>query len=396
MKIFIVFGTRPEAIKLAPLIYRLRGTFSVTTVSSGQHSELLQQVIDFFKIQPHYSFGCMVHKPGLEHLYECIHRGMRKAIDREEPDLIIVQGDTFSSYAAGFVGFMFKKPVFHVEAGLRTFQKYSPFPEEMLRVLISRITDFHFAPTLRSKENLIAEGIPDDKIMITGNTIVDALRLADRIMDEKAVMRELRVQNGRFVNLIGRRKLILVTSHRRENIGTPLRNICSAVKRLAKNHADACFIWPLHKNPEVIETVNSEMAERPGNIFLTETLSYQTLIYLMKRSHLVMTDSGGIQEEVPAFSKPVLILRETTERPEVIDAGFGFLVGTDEHKIIDVFSRLYNDRKIQKKISKIPNPFGDGEASDRIYRFLTSDNMRFYIRNFHSSPRAVKKSFVRI
>lgn len=385
MKIFIVFGTRPEAIKLAPLIYRLRDNFTVQLVSSGQHSELLQQAIDFFKIHPNYSFGCMTKQGELERLYECIHRQMRAAIEMEKPDLIIVQGDTFSAYSASFVGFMLKKPVFHVEAGLRTFKKFSPFPEEMLRILISRTADFHFTPTIKARENLIAEGVKEDRIIITGNTIVDAIFLAERLMDEKAVVRELTNQNNSVMDMIKSRKLVLVTSHRRENIGTPLHNICRALKHLAKKHRDFCFLWPLHKNPKVREIISEEMVDIPENIILTETLSYQTLLYLMKNSYIIMTDSGGIQEEVPTFGKPVMILRDTTERREVVDSGIGFLVGSNEKKIVDVFSRLDNDKDVQKAISNIPNPFGDGTASEKIYQFLTRDDIQSFIMNYNSS-----------
>ncbi len=387
MKIFIVFGTRPEAIKLAPLIYRLRNDFSVKVVSSGQHSELLQQVIDFFDIQPNYSFGCMTRQGELERLYECIHRKMRTAIEQDQPDLIIVQGDTFSSYSASFVGFMLKKPVLHVEAGLRTFEKFSPFPEEMLRVLISRTADFHFTPTIKARDNLLSEGVGDDRIIMTGNTIVDAIFLAEKLMDEKTVIEELTTQNNGSMDLLNSKKLVLVTSHRRENIGEPLRNICRALKHLAYMNGDIRFVWPLHKNPKVREIVDEEMAERPENIILMETLSYQSLLYLMKKSYIIMTDSGGIQEEVPTFGKPVIILRDTTERSEVIDAGIGFLVGCDEKKIIDVFSRLDNDKDIRKTIADIPNPFGDGSASERIYQFLKRDDVQSFIMNYNSSGR---------
>ncbi len=384
MKIFIVFGTRPEAIKLAPLIYKLREQFSVRVVSSGQHSELLQQVIDFFRIEPDYSFGCMTEKPDLEHLYECIHKKMRTAIDKEDPDLIIVQGDTFSAYSACFVGFLLKKPVFHLEAGLRTFKKFSPFPEEMLRLLISRISDLHFAPTEKSQGNLLNEGISKDRVFITGNTVVDALHLADKFLDENAVLEELSGQYDNIKNIINEKKLILVTSHRRENIGEPLKQICSALIQLAASYKDTIFLWPLHKNPAVREIVSVEMKDKPENIILTETLSYQTMIYLMKNSHIIMTDSGGIQEEAPTFSKPVMILREDTERQEVIDSGFGFLVGSDKNRIVEVFASLYNDAGIHETLSKIPNPFGDGLASERILQCLMRSDIKSFIETYNS------------
>lgn len=387
MKIFIVFGTRPEAIKLAPLIYRLREKFDVRTISSGQHSDLLNQVIEFFRIEPDYSFGCMTEKPDLEHLYECIHREMRMAIDKEEPDLIVVHGDTFSTYSACFVGFLLKKPVFHLEAGLRTFQKFSPFPEEMLRVLVSRIADYHFAPTQRAWENLVNEGVHKDRIIITGNTIVDALLLADTLMDEEAVLEELAKESQKIQEYLTQRKLVLVTSHRRENIGDPLRHICRSLRSLAHEYPDTFFLWPLHKNPMVREIVSEEMGERPESIVLTETLSYPTMIYLLKKSHIIMTDSGGIQEEVPTFGKPVMVMRDTTERQEVIDAGIGFLVGSDEEKIHEIFTMLHNDRKIRAAIAEKANPFGDGNASERIFQFFMRDDIRSFVKNYNVSTR---------
>ncbi|MEE8329846.1 MAG: UDP-N-acetylglucosamine 2-epimerase (non-hydrolyzing) [Thermodesulfovibrionia bacterium] len=389
MKIFIVFGTRPEAIKLVPLIYALKDSFTLKVVSSGQHSELLKQVIDFFRIKTDYSFGCMTEKPDLERLYECIHREMRKAIDKENPDLIIVQGDTFTSYSAAFVGFMLKKPVFHLEAGLRTFKRFSPFPEEMLRLLVSRLADFHFSPTRKALENLVSEGIRKDRILITGNTIVDALLLSQKLTDENMVLQELACQDNNIIELLKSKKLVLFTSHRRENIGEPLKKICRTLKKLAKSHEDIFFLWPLHKNPMVREIVFEEMKDKPDNIVLTDTLSYQTIVYLMKNSHIIMTDSGGIQEEVPTFGKPVLILRDITERPEIVDSGLGFIVGSDEDRIIEVFSRINSDIKKYDAFSKIRNPFGDGKASERILQLLQLDSVRSFIDNYPSSSEDV-------
>jgi UDP-N-acetylglucosamine 2-epimerase len=385
VKIFIVLGTRPEAIKFAPLIYRLREHFPVRVISSGQHSELLRQVIDFFKIEIDHSFGCMTEKPDLENLYECIHREMRIAIDREEPDLIFVQGDTFSTYSACFVGYLLKKPVFHLEAGLRTFKKFSPFPEEMLRVLVSRIADFHFAPTIKAQKNLLAEGIERDKILITGNTVVDALYLAEKLLDEHSVLEELQSERSDIQRLLKNMKLILITSHRRENIGEPMKNVCRALNILARKYNGTLFLWPVHKNPRVRKIVSDEMADRPENILLTETLSYQTIIYLMKKSHIIMTDSGGIQEEVPSFGKPLMILRDATERNEVVDAGIGFMVGSDMNMITSVFKKLHDDTDIRKTISEIPNPFGDGRACERILKFLMRDDIKSYVEHYSDS-----------
>ncbi|OGL46763.1 MAG: UDP-N-acetylglucosamine 2-epimerase [Candidatus Schekmanbacteria bacterium RBG_16_38_10] len=389
MKIFIVFGTRPEAIKFVPLIYTFKDTFTVRVISSGQHSELLKQVTDFFKIKLDYSFGCMKETGDLEHLYECIHREMRKAIERENPDLIFVQGDTFTSYSASFVGFMFKKPVFHLEAGLRTFNRFSPFPEEMLRVLVGRLADFHFTPTKKAAKNLLSEGVNENRILIAGNTIVDALLLAQTLADENMILKELSNQNPTLKNLLETKKLVLITSHRRENIGTPLKKICRAIKYLAKNHEDTFFLWPMHKNPMVKGIVLEEMRDRPDNIILTDALSYQAMGYLMKKSYIILTDSGGIQEEAPTFGKPILILRDTTERPEVVDSGIGFLVGTEEEKIIEGFTQLKDDKRIYETFLNIRNPFGDGKAAERILKFLMLDEVRAFIENYPSSSEEI-------
>lgn len=385
MKVFIVFGTRPEAIKLAPVIYSLRERFDVRIISTGQHLDMVHQVTDFFRLIPDYSFGCMTEKPDLEKLHECIQKEMRIAIDSEDPDLIIVQGDTLTTYAAAFVGFMLKKPVFHVEAGLRSFNKYSPFPEETLRVLVSRLVDFHFVPTLRAYKNLLSEGIRKDRIIITGNTVVDAILLAQRLVNENAILKELSGYDQKIEKLLNTMRLVLITVHRRENIGAPLREICRAIRFLSERYKDVLFLWPLHKNPEVREIVLEELMNRQENIVFTEALSYQTMIYLMKRSHILMTDSGGIQEEASTFGKPVLILRDTTERPEVVDAGIGFIVGKDKERITEVFSQFYEDEDIYRAISKISNPFGDGKASEKILQFLMLDNIKDFIKWYPSS-----------
>jgi UDP-N-acetylglucosamine 2-epimerase (non-hydrolysing) len=389
MKIFIVFGTRPEAIKLAPLIYKLREYNNLRVVSSGQHLELLNQVIDFYKIQPDYSFGCMMDGQDLEGLYKCIHRKMRIAIDTENPDLIIVQGDTFTTYSAAFVGSMLKKPVFHVEAGLRTAKKFFPFPEEMLRSLVSRIADFHFAPTPKAANNLLAEGIREDRVFITGNTVVDAFNLASTLLDEEQVLREIARNDPKIPQMLNGRKLVLVTSHRRENIGEPLLNICRVVKSLGIEHRDTLFLWPLHMNPDVRNTIQREMRSRPDNIFLTEAFTYPTMVYLMQRASIIMSDSGGIQEEASTIGKPVIILRESTERPEVLESGYGFLTEDDYNKITDVFGILHANNIAYKDQAQKPNPFGDGRASERILNFLQLEEIRTFIQNYPESAEDV-------
>jgi UDP-N-acetylglucosamine 2-epimerase (non-hydrolysing) len=385
MKIFIIFGTRPEAIKLAPVICSLRKSFPIRVVSSGQHLDLTEQVIDFFELHPDYKFGCMTKKPDLENLYMCLARNIKGLIEREDPDLIIIQGDTLTAFAACFMGFMLKKPVFHVEAGLRTFRKFLPYPEEMLRVLMSRIADVHFAPTRQAAENLILEGIRKDRIIITGNTVVDALLLAQTLIDEKRVINDLSQNGANAETLMSGKKLVLVTSHRRENIGVPLKNICKAVKRLAREYKNTIFLWALHKNIEVRNIVLEMMKSRPKNLLIAEAFSYETMVYLMKKSHILLTDSGGIQEEAPAFGKPVIILRDTTERPEVIDSGFGFLAGSNVEKIMNIFSKIHRNKDMYAHLAKKKNPFGDGKASERIRQFLMLDTVQSFIKNYPSS-----------
>jgi len=385
MKIFIVFGTRPEAIKLAPLIHKLKKSFDVRVVSSGQHLELTEQVIEFFGLRPNYMFGCMTKKPDLEKLYMCIAMNIRGLIDHEDPDLIIVQGDTLTAFATAFVGFMLRKPVFHLEAGLRTLKKFLPYPEEMLRLLLSRIADVHFTPTRQAARNLIAEGIRRDRILITGNTVVDALFLAQTLVDEKRVFDDLTFNGAEGRVLKSDKKLVLITSHRRENIGEPLQNICRAVKKLAQHYKDTVFLWSLHKNVKVRNIVFDVMKSRPKNLLIAEAFSYETMVYLMQKSHIILTDSGGVQEEAPAFGKPVIILRDTTERPEVIEAGFGILAGCGEENIIRVYRRIDNDAALHKRLSKKPNPFGDGKAAEKIHAFIKLPRVRSFIKNYPAS-----------
>jgi UDP-N-acetylglucosamine 2-epimerase (non-hydrolysing) len=389
MKIFIVFGTRPEAIKLAPLIYKLRDSNNLRVVSSGQHLELLNQVIDFYKLQPDYSFGCLMDGQDLEGLYKCIHRKMRIAIDTEDPDVIIVQGDTFTTYSAAFVGSMLKKPVFHVEAGLRTEKKFFPFPEEMLRSLVSRIADFHFAPTPRAANNLLAEGVREDRILITGNTVVDAFYLALTLLDEEKIFLEITQNDPQILKMLNGKKLVLITSHRRENIGDPLVNICRVVKSLGADYRDTLFLWPLHMNPDVRNTIQREMRGRPDNIFLTEAFTYPTMVYLMQKASIIMSDSGGIQEEASTLGKHVIILRESTERPEVLESGYGFLTKDDFDKITDVFSKLHANNNEFKDLARKSNPFGDGKASERILNFLQLEEIRTFVQNYPESAEDI-------
>jgi UDP-N-acetylglucosamine 2-epimerase (non-hydrolysing) len=314
---------------------------------------------------------------------------MRIAIDTEDPDLIIVQGDTFTTYSAAFVGGMLKKPVFHVEAGLRTSKKFFPFPEEMLRSLVSRIADIHFAPTQRAADNLLDEGIREDRILITGNTVVDAFNLALTLLDEEQIMSEIARNDPKIPKMFDEKKLVLVTSHRRENIGKPLSNICRAVKSLGLEYKDSLFLWPLHMNPDVRNIIQKEMGNRSDNIFLTEAFTYPTMVYLMQKASIIMSDSGGIQEEASTIGKPVIILRESTERPEVLESGYGFLTEDNVEKIFDVFGVLHANKNGHRDLAKRKNPFGDGRASERILNFLQLEEIRTFIRNYPDSAEEV-------
>ncbi|MBN1445045.1 MAG: UDP-N-acetylglucosamine 2-epimerase (non-hydrolyzing) [Candidatus Omnitrophica bacterium] len=386
MKIAIVFGTRPEVIKLAPIIYALKNHFKLTTVFSGQHTSLINNALSFFDITPDYTFSCMNKKPDLGTLTARINREMSAVFKKEKPKAVIVQGDTMTTYTAAFQGFLSKMPVVHVEAGLRTNNKFSPYPEEVLRTLVSRIADFHFAPTAGARENLLSEKIRRDRILITGNTVVDALLLAERMLDEKEIFSELsKALSMDAGEGFRKKKTVLVTSHRRENISFGLKQICSAVNTLSDRYKNLLFIWPLHKNPDVRKIVFREINKRRENILITEALSYPATVYLMRKSVIIMTDSGGIQEEAPTFRRPVLVLRESTERPEIIESGTGFLTGTDDKKICRVFSKLYEDRDFYKRATRVKNPFGDGKASERILKFFLNRDVQDFISRYPAS-----------
>ena len=394
MKIAIVFGTRPELIKLAPVIFALQKDFDLATIFSGQHTSLVENALSFFGIKPDYNFDCMNRKADLGALTAKIHKEMSGVFRKERPGAIVVQGDTMTAYTAAFQGFLNKIPVAHVEAGLRTNNKFSPYPEEMLRNLVSRIADFHFAPTESAKKNLLREKTRGDRILVTGNTVVDSLLMAERLLDEREVTAELAAYSPGIKGLLEKKKIVLVTSHRRENIAGGLREICSAINTLAMKHGDALFIWPLHKNPDVRKGILESINRRAGNILLTEALSYPATVYLMRKSFMIMTDSGGIQEEAPTFKHPVLVLREFTERPEVVESGIGFLTGADEKKIISAFSRLWEDKKFYRSVTGIKNPFGDGKASRRILNFFRSREVMDFMADYPgSSGRKFKIGF---
>ncbi len=377
MKTLIAFGTRPEAVKLTPIIKKSENTVVLNT---GQHKELLEPVLDLFKIKPNYTLECQ--NPDLLYNFQCISLHSRNVLKREKPDIVMVQGDTLTTFAVSFATFLEKTPLIHLEAGLRSKNRFSPFPEEMFRVLTDDIADVYLAPTKRAYENLTAEGKREDRIFIVGNTVIDALYLALEYMNEEREYDMLaNLLNIDAENLKGKDK-VLITSHRRESFGDPLRNICRAVKRLAKEYPEVLFIWSLHRNPQVRKTVFEEMTHIPNNLILTEALSYTQTVLLMRDSEVILTDSGGIQEEAPTFKKPVLVLRDVTERIEAYEAGFSILVGRDEERIVREFKRVYKNETLKNQLANKVNPYGDGLATERILSLYRCEQFISMVRDY--------------
>lgn len=375
----LVFGTRPEAIKMAPLVKEFQKdlvAFQTIVCVTGQHREMLDQVLHLFNITPDYDLNIM--KSGQD-LYDVTSRvliGMRKVLKEVLPDIVLVHGDTTTSTAAALAAFYQQIPVGHVEAGLRTFNIYSPWPEEMNRQITGRIATYHFSPTQLSRENLLKEGITDEKIIVTGNTVIDALHVVvDRIKKDKLLERELSealLLSGYDVNrLHNGKRLVLITGHRRENFGDGFVAICKAIKALTEKYPEVDFIYPMHLNPNVRKPIYEVFGENQlSNICFVEPLEYLSFVYLMEKSAIVLTDSGGIQEEAPGLGKPVLVMRDTTERPEALEAGTVKLVGKDYNKIVSEVSVLLDNQTYYDKMSKAVNPYGDGQASGRIVDVL--------------------------
>jgi UDP-N-acetylglucosamine 2-epimerase (non-hydrolysing) len=357
-RFLFVFGTRPEAIKLAPLVGQLRETGRVQVCVTGQHREMLDQVLTFFSISPDYDLNIMARNQGLFAVTAKALGLMEAVIEESRPDLIIVQGDTTTAFAGALAGFYKKIKVAHVEAGLRSFDRFSPFPEEMNRILAGHIADYHFAPTKNARLNLLKENIPDKSIFVVGNTVIDALLLGLSI-----VKKNERPFYEYFRFLDFSKKILLVTGHRRESFGRPFENICRALREIARD--DVEIVYPVHLNPNVRRHVYP-LLKGIRNIHLTDPLDYPFLIWLMKRSYLVLTDSGGIQEEAPSLGKPVLVLRDVTERTEGIEEGTALLVGTDRRRIVDAARVLLYNRAEYRKMAKRRNPYGDGKAAERI------------------------------
>lgn len=358
-KILIIIGTRPEAIKMAPIISALKKEelFSVKVVATAQHRELLDQVLSVFGICPDIDMNAMQKNQSLMLLTSKLFTGFGAIFEEEKPDVVLAQGDTTSVFVAAIAAFYLKIPFGHIEAGLRTLDIKNPFPEEFNRVVASKVATWHFAPTESSRKNLLREGVPDKSITVTGNTVIDALlSVVDRAISTPVL-------------LDPEKKLILLTTHRRENFGAPLEQICLAVIALLKENSDIQFLFPVHPNPNVRKIVNELLGDNP-QIFLCEPLEYLPFIAAMKRSYLIMTDSGGVQEEAPALSKPVLVLRNETERPEAVKAGVARLIGTDVEKIISAVQTLLDDKKVYLSMAKGVSPYGDGHAAKRIVKVL--------------------------
>ena len=376
-KIMLVFGTRPEAIKMAPLVkefLRYPEKFETVVCVTGQHREMLDQVLRIFDIQPDYDLNIMKQGQDLYDVTARVLVGMRNVLRKVLPDVVLVHGDTTTSTAAALAAFYQQIPVGHIEAGLRTHDIYSPWPEEMNRQITSRIATYHFSPTPLSKQNLLAEGIKEEQIVVTGNTVIDALyRVVDHIKKNlklDAELESLLKQAGYDVTRLREgKKLVLITGHRRENFGEGFVHICTAIKDLTKKYPDVDFVYPMNLNPNVrkpIHEVFEDNLSGLGNMFFIEPLEYLSFVYLMEKSNIVLTDSGGIQEEAPGLGKPVLVMRDTTERPEALEAGTVKLVGTSYDKIVNEVSALLENQDYYNKMSKAINPYGDGKACGRI------------------------------
>lgn len=377
-KILIVFGTRPEAIKMAPLVKRFekhRGDFEVKVCVTAQHREMLDQVLDIFEIEPDYDLNIM--SPGQD-LYDVtinVLLGMKKVLYDFKPDLVLVHGDTTTTSATALSAFYQKIAVGHVEAGLRTGNLYSPWPEEANRQITGVLANYHFAPTWTSEMNLLNENKSPSSITVTGNTIIDALFLTlEKIEHNRGLKNRIVEQlHQASLNFSQERRIILVTGHRRENFGEGFIHICEALKTLALQNRDVDIIYPVHLNPNVQEPVKAILSNIP-NIYLIAPLQYESFIYLMNQSYLILTDSGGIQEEAPSLGKPVLVMRDTTERPEAVEAGTVKLVGTDKTKIIETAQALLDNETLYKAMSQAHNPYGDGKASERIINYIKDIN----------------------
>jgi len=365
MKVMFIFGTRPEAIKLAPLIKKLNRSIICVT---GQHKEMLQQVLKIFNIKPKYNLNIMKKNQTLFNITFNILLKLENILKKEKPDIVIVQGDTTTTFVASLSAFYLKIPIGYVEAGLRSYDKYQPFPEEINRRLTTHLADIYFAPTSKARDNLLKEGVSSKQIFVTGNTGIDALLMMVKEVKKNNLKYEMYFRKNFGINF--NKKIILVTGHRRENFGIGFKNICNAIKEIALKE-DINIIYPVHLNPNV-QTPVKKILSNLRNVFLLPPLEYDKFCYLMYRSYLILTDSGGIQEEAPSLGKPVLVLRNVTERKEGIKKGNAVLVGTNKDKIIKWVKNLLHNKNLYNNMRKVSNPYGDGKASNRIVRILKS------------------------
>lgn len=364
MKVAVVFGTRPEAIKMAPIVKELeRRTIENVVIVTAQHRELLDQKLELFDITPQYDLDIMQANQDLFYVTSSVINEIKPILMKEKPDVILVQGDTTTTFATSLAAFYLKIPVGHVEAGLRTWNKYNPYPEEMNRQLTTRVTEYHFAPTPWAKKNLLAEGINESNIFVTGNTVIDALLM---IVDPKYQFQETMLNTIDYSN----RRVILLTSHRRENFGEPMRHTFSACRYLVEQNPDVELIYPVHPNPNV-QKMAFEILKDVPRVHLIDPLEYRPFVQLMNKCYLILTDSGGVQEEAPTLGKPVLVLRTTTERPEAIEAGTAKLVGTDYATIVREGQRLLSDREAYREMATKTNPYGDGKSAGRIVDIIS-------------------------
>ena len=388
--ILLVFGTRPEAIKMAPLVKKLQSLpeqFKTVVAVTGQHRQMLDQVLRIFDIVPDYDLNIMQANQDLYDVTSRVLVGMRDVLKEVQPDVVLVHGDTTTSTAAALAAFYQQIPVGHVEAGLRTGNIYSPWPEEMNRLMTGRIATYHFAPTPLAKANLMRENVTEERILVTGNTVIDALYMVvDKIKNDAALQSQLRgvLKDAGYdtTRLNGNRRLVLITGHRRENFGDGFISMCTAIRDLAAKYPDVDFVYPMHLNPNVRKPIKEVFGDlnlnlkfetrnpKYKNLFLIDPLEYLSFVYLMEQSTIVLTDSGGIQEEAPGLGKPVLVMRDTTERPEALESGTVHLVGTNYDKIVNEVSTLLDDAVAYRKMSQAVNPYGDGMACGRIAEFL--------------------------
>lgn len=360
IKVMAVFGTRPEGIKMAPVVMKLKSEKNIQpiVVLTAQHRQMLDQVMNLFDLKADYDLDIMKDRQTLSDITVRVLTGLEKIMEEVKPDIVLVQGDTTTVLAGALSAFYHKIPVGHVEAGLRTDDMYNPFPEEMNRRIVSSLASIHFAPTREAKENLLKFGVDENKIYLTGNTVVDSLQY---ILTKNDV-----VYPDEFVKFHDdKKKILFVETHRRENLGEPMRNICRALKRIVSEHKDVEIVFSVHRNPAVRDVVFAELSNI-DRVLLMDPVDYPVMIGLMKKSFFVLTDSGGLQEEAPSIGKPVIVLRENTERPEGLRAGTAILAGTDENKVFEIASLLLRDNDVYEKMAKAVNPYGDGKASDRI------------------------------